>query len=347
MPPTRVRSVAGVGRPGEPPTIDYHSLESAVDRAHLASAAEIGMAILDSAGDARLGARHTSPRRRADLDAWIDDNITTAVHLCSSAPMGPDSDPTAVVDQYCRVRGVEGLRVVDTSVLPTAPSRGPGGHRRADRRARLGLLRRRRVMSAFSLADHLIAAVAAAGAGAVNAIAGGGTLISFPTLVALGASKVGANVTNTVALVPGLLRRRCRPTIAAAGAAAAAHSTVDRRRARRAHRIGAAAGHGRGRVHQVGPVADPVGLRVVGRAELHPQMARASAPARTARRARSRCVDVLRVDLRRLLRCRSRHRPARRAGTGDRRDPAAAERAEAGARTGDQPRRGVLLRHVR
>ena len=53
------------------------------------------------------------------------DNITTAVHLCSSAPMGPDSDPTAVVDQYCRVRGVEGLRVVDTSVLPTAPSRGP------------------------------------------------------------------------------------------------------------------------------------------------------------------------------------------------------------------------------
>ena len=39
--------------------------------------------------------------------------------------MGPDADPMAVVDQYCRVRGVEGLRVVDTSVLPTAPSRGP------------------------------------------------------------------------------------------------------------------------------------------------------------------------------------------------------------------------------
>ena len=58
-------------------------------------------------------------------------------------------------------------------------------------------------MSAFTLTDHLIAAVAAAGAGAVNAIAGGGTLISFPTLVALGASKVGANVTNTVALCPG------------------------------------------------------------------------------------------------------------------------------------------------
>jgi hypothetical protein len=58
-------------------------------------------------------------------------------------------------------------------------------------------------VSAFSIADHLIAAVAAAGAGAVNAIAGGGTLISFPTLVALGAGRVSANVTNTVALCPG------------------------------------------------------------------------------------------------------------------------------------------------
>jgi choline dehydrogenase-like flavoprotein len=72
-----------------------------------------------------LGARPTSPVRQRDLGEWLDANITTAVHLCSSAPMGPDSDPSAVVDQYCRVRGVEGLRVVDTSVLPTAPSRGP------------------------------------------------------------------------------------------------------------------------------------------------------------------------------------------------------------------------------
>jgi choline dehydrogenase-like flavoprotein len=72
-----------------------------------------------------LGIRRTAPGFDSDLDAWIRDNITTAVHLCASAPMGPDGDAMAVVDQYCRVRGVEGLRVVDTSVLPTAPSRGP------------------------------------------------------------------------------------------------------------------------------------------------------------------------------------------------------------------------------
>ena len=60
-------------------------------------------------------------------------------------------------------------------------------------------------MSTFTVADHVIAAAAAMGAGAVNAIAGGGTLISFPALVALGAGRVGANVTNTVALCPGYL----------------------------------------------------------------------------------------------------------------------------------------------
>lgn len=57
--------------------------------------------------------------------------------------------------------------------------------------------------SSFSVGDHLLAALAACGAGIVNAVGGGGTLISFPTLVALGAGRVPANVTNAVALCPG------------------------------------------------------------------------------------------------------------------------------------------------
>jgi uncharacterized membrane protein YfcA len=57
----------------------------------------------------------------------------------------------------------------------------------------------------FSALDYLAAAAAAGAAGAINAVAGGGTLVSFPTLVALGVPAVSANVTNTVALLPGYL----------------------------------------------------------------------------------------------------------------------------------------------
>lgn len=55
------------------------------------------------------------------------------------------------------------------------------------------------------LARFSLAAGAALVAGAVNAIAGGGSLLTFPALVAGGMSPVMASVTNTVALCPGYL----------------------------------------------------------------------------------------------------------------------------------------------
>src|ERR671928_278036 len=51
----------------------------------------------------------------------------------------------------------------------------------------------------------LVVGLAAVLAGAVNALAGGGTLITFPMLTAVGVPAVAANVTNTVALCPGYL----------------------------------------------------------------------------------------------------------------------------------------------
>ncbi len=53
--------------------------------------------------------------------------------------------------------------------------------------------------------EFLLVGVAAVIGGAVNAIAGGGTLITFPMLTAVGIPPVAANVTNTVALCPGYL----------------------------------------------------------------------------------------------------------------------------------------------
>jgi choline dehydrogenase len=43
-------------------------------------------------------------------------------HPVGTARMGPASDELSVVDQYCRVRLVDGLRVADASVMPAIPS---------------------------------------------------------------------------------------------------------------------------------------------------------------------------------------------------------------------------------
>ncbi len=58
------------------------------------------------------------------------------------------------------------------------------------------------MLTGFEIA---VAGLAAFAAGIVNALAGGGTLISFPTLIAIGIPDVAANITNTVALCPGYL----------------------------------------------------------------------------------------------------------------------------------------------
>lgn len=54
-------------------------------------------------------------------------------------------------------------------------------------------------------AGAVLLAAAGFGAGAVNAVAGGGSLISFPALLAAGYPSITANVTNSVALLPGYL----------------------------------------------------------------------------------------------------------------------------------------------
>ena len=52
------------------------------------------------------------------LNAWLMRNIGTSHHISGTCKMGPDSDPMAVLDQFCHVRGVENLRVADASSMP-------------------------------------------------------------------------------------------------------------------------------------------------------------------------------------------------------------------------------------
>ena len=50
---------------------------------------------------------------------------------------------------------------------------------------------------------YLVLALVAFAAGVVNSMAGGGTLLTFPSLLAFGVPSITANATSTVALVPG------------------------------------------------------------------------------------------------------------------------------------------------
>ena len=52
---------------------------------------------------------------------WVRNNATGVWHVSCSCRMGADGDPMAVLDGACRVRGVEGLRVVDASSMPEVP----------------------------------------------------------------------------------------------------------------------------------------------------------------------------------------------------------------------------------
>ena len=52
------------------------------------------------------------------LDEWLMREVVTGNHLTTTCKMGPDSDPMAVVDQFGRVHGLEGLRVADASIMP-------------------------------------------------------------------------------------------------------------------------------------------------------------------------------------------------------------------------------------
>jgi hypothetical protein len=55
----------------------------------------------------------------------------------------------------------------------------------------------------MTLIEYILVLIAAVAAGAVNALAGGGTLLTFPMLTAVGLPTVAANITSTMALVPG------------------------------------------------------------------------------------------------------------------------------------------------
>ncbi len=105
------------------PYLDYNLLDTEFDRRRLREAVRICM---DLAGTEPLSDFMGERLRPADrdlesddaLDDWMMRKVSTSHHISSTCKMGPDSDPMAVVDQYARVRGLDGLRIADASIMP-------------------------------------------------------------------------------------------------------------------------------------------------------------------------------------------------------------------------------------
>jgi choline dehydrogenase len=116
--------------PSRQPRLEHRYLTEESDRRRLREGVRLAVALLRTRALAPSVAPGSGPSaavldRDDALDGWIRAQLTTAIHLAGTARMGPDSDPGATVDQRLRVRGVAGLRVVDTSVMPWVTSRGP------------------------------------------------------------------------------------------------------------------------------------------------------------------------------------------------------------------------------
>ena len=58
----------------------------------------------------------------ADLDDFVRRKSDSAYHPSCTCKMGSSSDDMAVVDSQCRVMGLEGVRVVDSSIMPSVAS---------------------------------------------------------------------------------------------------------------------------------------------------------------------------------------------------------------------------------
>ena len=110
----------------EDPVIQPNYLESESDRRVLIAAIRMARRILATPQLAAYSANEEFPGANVESDDEMLDFArqegSSCYHLVGTCRMGPASDPTAVVDDQLRVRGVEGLRIADASIMPTITS---------------------------------------------------------------------------------------------------------------------------------------------------------------------------------------------------------------------------------
>jgi choline dehydrogenase len=109
------------------PRIVFNLLTEPSDIKQLRDAYRLLRDLIRQPALARIAGAVTRPASEPSDDAGLDDYLrsvaATTSHPLGSCRMGIDND--AVVDAECRVRGIEGLRVVDASIFPTQISGNP------------------------------------------------------------------------------------------------------------------------------------------------------------------------------------------------------------------------------
>ncbi|KAN0096005.1 GMC oxidoreductase [Hyaloscypha variabilis] len=112
--------------PKDNPVVNHNYLSDELDVLVLSEACRFGNEIITmgkGTADIVEGSwpktlTHHKHTKREDWVPYVKDNATTCYHPGGTCKMGADEDPMAVLDAELRVRGVKGLRVADTSVMP-------------------------------------------------------------------------------------------------------------------------------------------------------------------------------------------------------------------------------------
>ncbi|MCU1761829.1 choline dehydrogenase [Pseudomonas sp. 14P_8.1_Bac3] len=127
MRPTSLGSVTLTSAdPRQPPRILFNYLKTEQDRADMRAGARLVREIIRQPamkafkGEERVPGPHAQSDQA--LDAWARQVTETGYHASGTCKMGPAGDPEAVVDPRLRVHGLDGLRVVDASIMPVIVS---------------------------------------------------------------------------------------------------------------------------------------------------------------------------------------------------------------------------------